>query len=143
MGIWEQAVGYWVTSYFVINIKQGCTLFSPIAAWGHTIFTLLLFVWYWTTEVLFTLSYMCYFGGNNLWAIDHLTVHQCRVRRNLGLLTIWGWGCDEFWRRKNLTAWSRVPRNFDRLQTIAYFKPKRLNFKQRYLENYVILDKTV
>ena len=31
----------------------------------------------------------------------------------------------------------------NRHQTIVYFKPKRLNFKQHYLKNYVILDKTV
>ena len=30
-----------------------------------------------------------------------------------------------------------------RLQTIAYFKPERLNFKQHYSKNYVILGKTV
>ena len=29
----------------------------------------------------------------------------------------------------------------DRLQTIAYFKRKRLNFRQQYLKNYVILYK--
>ena len=29
------------------------------------------------------------------------------------------------------------------LKTIAYFKRKRLNFKQHYLKNNVILDKTV
>ena len=31
----------------------------------------------------------------------------------------------------------------NRLQTIAYFKPKRLNFRQHYLKNNVTLDKTV
>ena len=31
----------------------------------------------------------------------------------------------------------------NRLQTIGYFKRKRLNFRKHYLENYVILDKTV
>ena len=30
-----------------------------------------------------------------------------------------------------------------RLQTIPYFKRKRLNFKQPYLKNNVILDKIV
>ena len=31
----------------------------------------------------------------------------------------------------------------NRLQTIAYFKRKLLNFRQHYLKNYVIWDKTV
>ena len=59
-------------------------------------------------------------GNYRLWlVVDDVMWHM-----------IGGWWCNVIYVR-------------NRLQTIAYFKRKRLNFRQHYLKNYVILDKTV